>query len=211
MIMVSEKNLTQFTQELCSKDADLMGIVEQFGTPPLWKREEHFHTLMHIILEQQVSLASGKAMFERISAHCAPEAEEIRAFGEENLRTIGVTRQKARYIVGVAEAMCTGELVLENLQKMSDDAVRKELTRFKGIGAWTADVYLLMALCRSDVFPSGDLALHIAAHRVKRLPKRPTPQELERIAEAWRPYRAVAARILWHWYLSAPKSRTNTD
>lgn len=199
---VSEENLPELVESVCRTDEDLKRVVERTDVPPLWKREENFATLMHIILEQQVSLASAKAVFERVCAHCPPEASEIQAFGEEGLRSIGVTRQKARYITLAAEAVARGELDLFSFREMSDDEVREELTRLKGIGAWTADVYLLMAMCRADVFPSGDLALQIAAQGIKRFPKRPTAVELEQIAEAWRPYRAVAARVLWQWYLT---------
>jgi DNA-3-methyladenine glycosylase II len=199
--IISEKTLPLLTQVICQKDPDLARVVADFDTPPLWKRNEGLPTLMHIILEQQVSLASANAMFERICAMCKPEAECLRAFGTEGLRSIGVTRQKAGYIVGAAEAVISGKLNFAVFQTMSDDAVRGELMKLNGIGTWTADVYLLMALSRADVFPSGDLALQIATQGIKRLPKRPTSAELEALSDEWRPYRAVAARVLWQWYL----------
>jgi DNA-3-methyladenine glycosylase II len=203
--IITEKSLPTFTTILCQKDPDFAVVVATLGIPPLWKREEGLATLMHIILEQQVSLASAQAMFERICRICKPEAEEIRALGEEGLKANGVTRQKARYIVGISEAVASGELDFTALCTMSDNEVRRELMKFKGVGVWTADVYLLMALSRTDVFPSGDLALQIAAQEVKRLPKRPTASELETLAEQWRPYRAVAARVLWQWYVEKKK------
>lgn len=193
--------LQKIVPMLCQQDPDLKRVVENYGIPPIWKREEGFATLMHIILEQQVSLASAKAVFERICSICRPNAEDILVFGEDGLRSIGVTRQKAHYIVGAAQAEASGEIDFAALQSMSDDEVRRKLMQLKGVGAWTAEVYLLMALARADVFPSGDLALQIAAQGVKRLPKRPTADELKGLAEPWHPYRAVAARILWQWYL----------
>ena len=199
--IITFSRLQKVAPILCQRDSDLGRVVENYGIPLLWKREEGFAILMHIVLEQQVSLASAKAVFERICKICHPKAEEILTLGEDNLRCIGVTRQKARYIVGLAQAEVSGMLDFTALPTMSDDDARRKLMQFKGVGAWTTEVYLLMALSRADVFPSGDLALQVATQIVKSLPKRPKAEELEKLAESWRPYRAVAARILWQWYL----------
>jgi DNA-3-methyladenine glycosylase II len=200
--ILSSSSLRRFTRELCARDPDLKRVVEQHGAPPLWERSEGFATLTHIILEQQVSLASAKAVFERLCSVCPPEARAVAALGEDGLRGVGITRQKAHYIWLVANEVLAGRLDFSRLRTLNDDHTRTELTRLKGVGVWTADVYLLMALRRADVFPSGDLALQIAAQEVKRLAARPQAQELESIAETWKPYRAVAARILWQHYLA---------
>jgi DNA-3-methyladenine glycosylase II len=117
------------------------------------------------------------------------------------LRELGVTRQKSAYLLHLSGSILNGELSFNKLSRMPDDDARMSLTRIKGIGSWSADVYLLMAMRRGDVWPAGDLALAVAAQEVFRLKRRPTPDELERIAERWRPYRAVAARMLWQHYL----------
>jgi DNA-3-methyladenine glycosylase II len=168
----------------------------------LWEREEGFATLVLTILEQQVSLASALAAFERLRAaapHVTPE--NFLSFDDGQLRAFGFSRQKALYCRLLARAVLDGELDLRKLATLSDDAARAELMRLKGVGTWTADVYLLRALLRPDVWPAGDLALQLAVQSVKDLPARPTAAELDALAEPWRPLRAVAARLLWLHYL----------
>jgi DNA-3-methyladenine glycosylase II len=170
--------------------------------PPLWEREEGFATLVLTILEQQVSLASALAAFERLRAaasHVTPE--NFLSFDDARLRAFGFSRQKALYSRLLARAVVDEELDLRKLTTLSDEEARAELLKLKGVGAWTAEVYLLRALLRPDAWPAGDLALQLAAQSVKRLPARPTAAELEALAEPWRPLRAVAARLLWLHYL----------
>jgi DNA-3-methyladenine glycosylase II len=127
--------------------------------------------------------------------------ERFVSLGESHLRGLGVTRQKSAYLVHLSGSILNGELNLDRFSRMGDDDVRQQLTRIKGIGSWSADVYLLMAMRRADIWPAGDLALAVAAKELLQLERRPTPAELETIAERWRPYRAVAARMLWQHYL----------
>jgi DNA-3-methyladenine glycosylase II len=162
---------------------------------------------VHIILEQQVSLASAKAAFvklEKASGVIAPET--FLRFDDAQLKTIGFSRQKAAYCRGLARAILNGELDLDTLSTLDDESVRAALLRIKGIGPWTADIYLLMVLLRPDIWPGGDLALAVAYQKLRALPTRPSVAELAAIAETWRPWRAVAARLLWHFYLNPPKS-----
>jgi DNA-3-methyladenine glycosylase II len=121
--------------------------------------------------------------------------------GDDYFRSLGVTRQKSAYLLRLSECIVNGELSFTKLARMSDDEARLVLTRIKGIGSWSADVYLLMAMRRADIWPAGDLALAVAMKDLRRLPHRPGPEELERLAENWRPHRAVAARMLWQYYL----------
>jgi DNA-3-methyladenine glycosylase II len=161
-----------------------------------------------LVLEQQVSLASARAAFDRlVDAVGAPTPDAVLALDDARLRTIGFSRQKAGYTRDLAQAVVQGSLDFEALAALPDDGVRAVLTGLRGIGPWTADVYLTMALRRPDAFPRGDLALLASAQRVKRLHARPTPLELEELAETWRPHRATAARILWHAYLSERANR----
>ena len=127
--------------------------------------------------------------------------ERFVELGEIHLRQLGVTRQKSAYLLHLSGSILNGELSLTKFSRMSDDEVRIRLTRIKGIGSWSADVYLLMAMRRADIWPAGDLALAVAVKELWGLKLKPTPDELERIAERWRPYRAVAARMLWQHYL----------
>ena len=177
-------------------------VFNTYGAPPMWRRATGFPTLVHIILEQQVSLKSAKAMLLRLQAAIDPfTPERFVELGDEYFRRLGVTRQKSAYLVHLSSSILNGDLSLTRLSRMSDDEVRGRLTQIKGIGSWSADVYLLMAMRRPDVWPAGDLALAVAVKELWNLQLRPTPDELERIAERWRPYRAVAARMLWQHYL----------
>jgi DNA-3-methyladenine glycosylase II len=201
--MLDEVVFRSSVRELAGRDSDLARIVETYGTPPLWVREPGFPSLVYIILEQQVSLASARAAFQRLRAVANPltPARFLELSGEQ-LQQIGFSRQKTLYTRLLAEALVMRYLDLNDLHHLSDDAARKFLIALKGIGAWTADIYLLSALRRPDIWPIGDLALAVAVQEVKRLPSRPPPERLERLSQSWRPYRAVAARLFWHAYLS---------
>lgn len=202
-VRLDETQLLHAVADLSTRDADLAQIVARFGPPPLWGREPGFPTLILMILEQQVSLASARAAFQRLqtaSGEITPEA--FLQLDDATLRTIGFSRQKSGYARGLAAAITRGQFNPEALADLDDDAVRSEMVKLKGIGPWTAEVYLLMALRRPDAWPVHDLGLAVAVHEVKRLDRRPGPAELASVAEAWRPWRAVAARILWHHYLS---------
>jgi len=187
---------------LSGRDPDLARLFNVYGTPPTWFREPGFPTLVHIILEQQVSLASARATFERLLALASPLTPgSFLALDDAELKGAGFSRQKTLYGRHLAEAVAEGRLNLETLVGMDDAGVKAELTRIKGVGAWTADIYLLMSLRRADAWPAGDLALAVASQEVKRLASRPAPVELAAIAEGWRPWRAVGARLLWNYYL----------
>lgn len=194
---------------LAAADADLGRVVRAFGPPALWRRPQGFSTLMLLILEQQVSLASARATHDRLLAalggRLAPET--FLTLDDDALRILGFSRQKARYGRELARAVTDGRLRLDRLGRHDDERIRHALTAVTGIGRWTADVYLLAALGRPDIWPSGDLALAVAAQRVKALANRPSPAELDSLAEGWRPLRAVAARILWHYYLATVRQR----
>ncbi|HET9526088.1 MAG TPA: hypothetical protein VFO99_07980 [Pyrinomonadaceae bacterium] len=199
---LTAKTLVRAAHELAARDEMLAWILATYGAPPMWRRPAGFSTLVHIILEQQVSLKSAKAMLIRLQSAIDPfSPERFVELGETHLRSLGVTRQKSAYLVHLSNSILNGELSIAGLSRVSDDEVRTKLTRIKGIGSWSADVYLLMAMRRGDIWPAGDLALAVAAQNLLRLEKRPTPDELEAIAEKWRPYRAVAARMLWQHYL----------
>src|ERR1044072_306551 len=195
-------SLARGVRALSKVDPDLARVARDYAVPPLWEREEGFATLVLTILEQQVSLASALAAFERLRAAVPPVTpENFLSFDDAQLRAFGFSRKKALYCRLLAHAVLAGELDLRQLATLSDEEARAELMRLKGVGAWTAEIYLLRALLRPDAWPAGDLALQIAAERVKRLPSRPTAAELDALAESWRPWRAVAARLLWLYYL----------
>jgi len=200
---LDEETLLLGVQTLGQRDPDLAQITARLGPPPLWPREPGFATLIQIILEQQVSLASARAAFQRLLAAADPlTPERFLQLDDDTLKAAGLSRQKAGYGRTLAQAVLARSLELDGLAALDDDAVRVALTAIKGIGPWTADIYLLMVLRRPDAWPSADLALAVAVQQIKGLAARPGPQELEMLGWAWRPWRAVAARLLWHHYLS---------
>lgn len=167
----------------------------------MWGRRPGFNTLFRIVLEQQVSLVSARSMYERLRANIDPfDPATFIERGELYLRSLGMTRQKAHYAIQVAEAFRNGELKF--ISKLNDEEAHAVLTSIKGVGPWTANIYLLMALRRPDVWPDGDIALATAVKKLHKLDHRPSFVELAKTAEAWRPYRSVAARMLWQYYLA---------
>ena len=190
--------------ELAGRDADLGRVLYELGPPPMWDREPGFPTLVHIILEQQVSLASARSCFDKLLAVLDDLTPALLLeLDDDTLKRAGFSRQKTDYVRILAGALDGGELDLDGLADLPDEEVRERLMHLKGIGRWTADIYLLMALGRPDVWPVGDLALVTAAMKVKKLDARPSPEEFEKLGDEWRPWRSVAARLLWHHYLSA--------
>jgi len=199
---LTRARLAAAVSELAARDPDLAGIVERFGTPPLWDRRPGFGTLLHIILEQQVSLSSAQAAFDRLRVAADPlTPARYLALSDEDLVTIGFSRQKARYGRALAAAVETGALDLDELERLDDDTVDATLQALPGVGPWTSTIYLLMVLGRPDVWPVGDIALATAVGEVKGLGRRPDPAEMAAIGEAWRPFRSVAARLFWLDYL----------
>lgn len=194
--------------EAVASDPPLRRVVDRHGPPPLWARPPGFATLVQIVLEQQVSLSSGRAAFARLArAAGAVTPERVADLSVASLRGAGLTRQKAEYVSLLSRAVAGGTFDPSRLARLADDDARAALVAHKGIGPWTADIYLLMALRRADAWPSGDLALRIAAKEVLRLRTVPDAEALERIGERWRPWRAVAARVLWQHYLKTERRR----
>jgi DNA-3-methyladenine glycosylase II len=200
---LNHESLAIAAESVALMDTDFARTLANHGPPPLWDREPGFVTLIRIILEQQVSLASADAMFQRLEKNINPLTPvTVTEAGEPFLRSFGVTRQKAAYFMNVTQAIQGGQLDFESLAQKSDEDAIDTLTSVKGIGQWTAKVYLLMALCRPDIWPVGDVALATAYKNLKGRSERPTQAELSEIAQAWRPHRSTAARMLWHYYLS---------
>lgn len=201
--MLDEESLQKAADELAARDPHLRAVIEKHGYPPLWAREPGFPTLVKIILEQQVSLSSAQAAYDKLLMRINPlTPEEFLTLDDAELKQIGFSRQKTRYCRILAETIQSGELDLAELNQYSDQEVSEILTALKGIGPWTAGIYLLMVLRRPDTWPKGDLALITSMQEVKQLETRPDIEKAAEIALAWRPWRSVAARILWHNYLS---------
>lgn len=204
---LTDLGLLQAAEELARRDQTLAAILRQNGPPPLWARKPGFATLVHIILEQQVSLASAASIFARVKQNTVPfRPARMLELGESHLKSLGLTRQKTAYCLHLSESLAEKRLRLAQLSRMDDDTARAALMRVKGIGRWSADIYLLMAMLRPDVWPANDLALAIAVQKLKRLSVAPSQLELETMAEEWRPFRSVAARMFWQYYLALQKA-----
>jgi DNA-3-methyladenine glycosylase II len=203
----NQSNYHTICDKLASRDADLAGIITNYGYPPFWSRPNTFETLVHIILEQQVSLASALSALNKLKekVQLLTPARVI-LLTDEEMRACYVSRQKSGYIKYLAEALISGQLNLAELEEMPDDEVRAKLVALKGIGNWTADVYLMFVLQHPDVFPIGDLAAVNALKRIKKLSADTTREQLLDIASQWQPYRTLATMLLWHFYLSSPKN-----
>jgi len=201
--ILTESTYHRGISELTGRDPHLATAVSRWGKPPFWTHAPGFPGIVLAILSQQVSLESAQAAFSKLEDTTgAVDPEEFLTLDDSSLRAIGFSRQKASYVRGVAQEILDGGLDLEALEAMEDDQARVRLMQVRGIGAWTADTYLLFALRRSDAWPSGDLALAKAIQELSGLHTMPDYEEVDRIADGWRPWRAVAARILWHHYLS---------
>lgn len=198
-----ERTLLAAVDHLAARDPDLAGVMQRYGPPPLWARPPGFATLVYIILEQQVSLASARAAYDRLQAAANPlTPRRLLEFSDEELKIIGFSRQKTGYARHLANLVLSGALDLEALSYLPDEQVRAALVSIRGIGPWTAGIYLLMALLRPDAWPHGDRALAVSVQQVKGLPVTPTYDKLADMSQSWRPFRAAAARLFWHDYLS---------
>jgi DNA-3-methyladenine glycosylase II len=190
---------------LAAHDAALGTLYARNGAPPLWRRDPGFTTLVKLVLEQQVSLASGAAAYRRLEARLGDVTPEgFLTLTDEELRAAAFSRQKARYVRLLAAAIVAGELDLAGVAELPDAEASAALQELTGIGPWTAANYLLFALGRPDAWPRGDRALVVSLGRALDRPEPPGYDEADELAEAWRPWRAVAARLLWHDYLGGP-------
>jgi len=200
--IASEASLREAAEALLAKDPELVEkLVSVGGPPPLRRREPGFAGLAAIIVSQQVSVASANAIFGRLAARVAPlEAARLAAATEEELRGCGLSTPKIRALRALAEAVVGGALDLDSLASLDAEDAHEKLVAVKGVGPWTADIFLLFCLGHPDAFPAGDLALQEAAKLALNLKTRPDAARLERIAERWRPWRGVAARMLWAFY-----------
>jgi len=199
----SQSNFHSICDQLAGNDADLAAIINTYSYPPMWSRPNTFETLVHIILEQQVSLASALSALNKLKERVQElMPARLLLLTDEEMRACYCSRQKSVYIKYLAEALLSGHINLAEMEHLPNDEVRAKLITLKGIGNWTIDVYLMFVLQRADIFPIGDLAAVNALKRVKGLALNTSKEELMMIADEWRPYRTVATMVLWHYYLS---------
>jgi len=196
--MTSQKEQLSY---LLKSDKDLKDLINSIPKIVPFKREKGFEGLVRLICEQQLSVASAKAIFDRLAKIVSPfEAKNFLKVSKKDLQKTGLSRQKIDYCTGLAKACISGNLNFNALHKMDDESLSKELCKVKGIGKWTADCYMLASLKREDIWPVGDLGLQISVQKLKKLSKRPSETELEEISLRWKPYRTLVANMLWNSY-----------
>ena len=201
-VSFDENNFHRLCDLLAKKDHHIKQIIAQYGYPPLWSRKAGFETLIHIILEQQVSLASAKAALLKLKEKIGTVTpQKLYKLKDEELKACYFSRQKTVYARCLAEAIIHKKLSIKDLQKLDNESIRTQLTAIKGIGQWTVDVFLMMVLHRTDLFPTGDIALMNSVKHEKQLPAHTSKEAILTIAETWRPNRTVAAFIFWHAYI----------
>jgi len=196
--MTSQKEQLSY---LLKSDVDLEELIKSIPKIVPFKREKGFEGLVRLICEQQLSVASAKAIFDRLAKIVSPfEAKNFLKVSKKDLQKTGLSRQKIDYCTGLANACIAGDLDFTTLHRMNDEDLRKELCKIRGIGKWTADCYMLASLKREDIWPVGDLGLQISVQKLKKLPNRPSEMELEEISVKWKPYRTLVANMLWNSY-----------
>lgn len=187
---------------LGKKDAHLQSIINQYGYPPMWRRTNSFSSLIHIILEQQVSLASAKAAFIKLKEKVGKIIpENLLELSDEEMKACYFSRQKIVYARHLADTILSGKINLAKLRQLSNDEIRTQLKQVKGIGDWTVDIYLLFVLQRTDIFPHGDLAMMNALKEVKRKKPHTSKEDIIKLSANWQPYRSVATMLFWHYYI----------
>lgn len=207
VLQFSKQDFYSLCDAVAERDPDLNSILQIHGYPPMWTRSNSFATLIHIILEQQVSLASAKAALNKLKQRLARiTPERLLALSDEELRACYFSRQKIVYARHLAEMILSGKINLKKNKHSSDDEIRLQLKQVRGIGDWTTDVYLLFVLQRHDIFPVGDLALVNAFKEVKKL-NNATREDILKKAQEWRPYRSIATFLLWHYYIQTRNIR----
>lgn len=200
-VLDTEAQLADAISRLAIIEPRFDAIITRHGTPPLRRSEPGLRGLLRIVTDQLISLKAGEAIWRRIEAELHPfDAGTICGMEHMRLMALGLSGAKARTFQALSQAVHDGHVEFDELAGAGDDEVLRRLQMIKGIGPWTADIYLLSAMGRADAWPAGDLALQAAAQDLFGLPARPGPQDMKRLAEAWRPFRSVAARLLWSHY-----------
>ena len=200
--MSTTEEIAKHLSALRRRDKNIARAIKEAGWPTSRRERPGFATLIRIIVDQQVSTAAGAAIWRKLesAAGGVVTAKSLATLGEAGVRANGMSGQKARYTMGLVDAVLSGDLNMAALSRAKHDAVRAKLISYTGIGPWTADIYLMFGLGRPDVWPAGDLALQVGAQLLLGLRQRPNPRKLDRIGEDWRPFRSSAALLLWRFY-----------
>jgi DNA-3-methyladenine glycosylase II len=200
VVKITKLTLFQGAQELCERDEDLARIVNEIGLPDLRSRGTGYNAILRIICGQQISTSAAHIIGERLAAIQNPMTHKTALkLGVDRLRSTGLSTPKAKYAIGIAEAISSGEFSFRRIARMTDQAAIEEMIKLKGIGRWSAEMYLLFTLRRPDLWPVDDLGIIKGYTHLKGLKKYPDRKKLMKIGEPWKPWRSVAARLLWHY------------
>jgi len=204
--MIDEAVIREAMDALAAVDPDVAKGRDLVGDPEPRIRPHGFETLLRIIVSQQISTYAAAAIMARVEEHMGDRtAESFLALNDDALRNCGLSARKVEYARGIAEAIARRQLDLPSLHVKPDTEVIKELSALKGIGVWSAEIYAMFSLGRTDIFPADDLALQEALKRLKRMRKRPTAVIARKKITKWKPWRSVGALFLWHYYKGAPQ------
>jgi DNA-3-methyladenine glycosylase II len=204
---LTQAHLTRALDALADRDPHIAAALERVGYPEERRRgEANFETLLRIIVGQQLSVKAAATIFGRVQSALDNDLqpERLLAISQEELRSLGLSRQKIGYVHGLSEALITESLVPGELGKLSDEAVVEAITRLKGFGRWSAEMFLIATLGRPDVWPVDDLGIRAGLQRLKELPSRPSPAQTQELGAAWHPHRSAAALFIWHYHANAP-------
>lgn len=202
---ITESLIADALRELSSRDTDIARAVAEVGHPPTRNRQPGFATLIGIITAQQISAAAASAIRTRLETAANPlTPENFLALDDDAMSAIGLSGRKIEYGRALAAAIVSGDFDPANLATLPEEEAMASLISHKGIGRWSAEIYLLFALGRTDVWPADDLAVAVAVQRLKRLNERPNRERMDAIAEAWRPWRGIVALLMWQYYRGAP-------
>lgn len=201
MAKLTKATLREGLDAMAAVDTDVAAALAAHGYPSLRRRPPGFAAMLRIIVGQQVSVQAAASIWARLEAAVDPEdPASVLAADETALRAAGLSRQKAVYVRALAEDVASGRVALRRIPRMDDETAIAELVKIKGIGRWSAEIYLLFALGRPDVWPADDLAVMVAMQRLKQLAQRPDRKAMDALAEPWRPWRGAGAHFLWHYY-----------
>jgi len=204
---LTQKHLESALKEIATRDSDIALAIDQVGYPTERRQgEPSFENLLRIIVGQQLSVKAAATIFGRVQTALEGrfEPEHVLRMRDEELRALGLSRPKIRYLRGLCDAIVDGTLEPATLVDLSDEAVVEKITSLLGFGRWSAEMILLFSLGRPDVWPADDLAIQAGLHRLKKLPERPKRRQTDQIAEPWRPYRGAVAIFVWHYYATTP-------
>ncbi|MCW5770572.1 MAG: DNA-3-methyladenine glycosylase 2 family protein [Rhodospirillaceae bacterium] len=198
---LTERTLKSDLRALSRHDAHVAAALDRFGWPVLRRRPPGFEALLRAIVAQQISIHAAASIWKRIEAAVVPlEAKSYCAVADETLRACGLSRQKLLYMRSLAELVASGDVPLDALDALADEEAIAQLVKIKGVGRWTAEIYLMFALGRRDIWPADDLGLMVGMQRLKNLRKRPDRKRMLVLGKSWQPYRSAGAHLLWHYF-----------